>query len=117
MKKKKQFYIPGVYHKLAVKTVSKKWMKKKFNSKSDKDHNVLAYYEHLEGEIYLGRELTPEVRLHTLFHEISHHILDTLDDVKDEETRCDLLGSYLMRLVEEKENILKCLSDENSQEN
>jgi Zn-dependent peptidase ImmA (M78 family) len=116
MKKKKQFYIPGVYHNLTVKTVTKNWMKKRFRDQKDKENVTLGYYEHIEGEIYVARELTPEVKKHTVYHEISHHILDVLEAVADEETRCDLLGSYLMKLMEAKELIENNLLPENEQD-
>jgi len=109
MGKKKQFNISGIYHDLTVKIVSKKWMKSRFK---DKENVTLGCYENIEGEIYVARELTSEVKKHTVYHEISHHILDTLAAVEDEETRCDLLGSYLMKLTQDRELIEKSLSSE-----
>ena len=97
--KKGQFTISGLYHALIVKLISKKKMIKLDGP------DTMGLYEHVEARIHLVNDLTPEVKRHTLFHEIAHHILDTLKDVKSEETKCDLLGAYLMKLSDESKKI------------
>ena len=103
-KKTRKFLIPGIYHPIEVRLVSRKWLKR-----YTKEATILGQYEHFQGLIYLASDLTPEVMIHTLFHEVSHHILDTLEDIKDEEQRCDLLGSYLLKLHQKKDKIKKSL--------
>lgn len=101
--KSKRFHSPGIYHKLDVKVVSQKWL-----GRFAKDKDVLALYVHDDGAVYVSRDLGPEPTLHCFYHEIAHHIIDTLAEV-EEETRCDVLGAYLMRLGEDFEKIKKNL--------
>jgi Zn-dependent peptidase ImmA (M78 family) len=105
MKPKHKFECPGIHHALIVKIISQKQMDRFL-----RDKGTLGCYIHEDGLICLTKELTSKVKEHTLFHEIGHHIRDTLRDVKDEETKCDILGSYLMKLLESKEHILKELA-------
>lgn len=106
MAKRNQFYIQGIYHKILVKVVSKKWLSRYIN-----DKDIMGIYEHADGKIYIVRELPAEVKRHTIYHEIGHHITDTLEGIEDEEQRCDLLGAYLMKLAEDRETIETNLID------
>lgn len=106
MSKKKQFYVQGIYHPVLVKIVSKKWL-----SRYVKDKDILGIYEHDQAKIYLVRELSPQVKLHTLYHELSHHIISTLEGI-EEEQKCDLLGTFLMKVSEDREKVQRGLSDE-----
>jgi hypothetical protein len=100
---KKKFTIPGMYHPITVKILPEK------NFVSGKDEETMGYYLHIDCEIQLLKTLTKPVMLHTLYHEISHHIVDTLAEIKDEEDRCNILGTYLIALGNEKEKIEKIL--------
>lgn len=97
MKPKHKFECPGLFHPLIVKIITQKQMDKYLG-----DKGTLGCYEHDKGLIHITKELTPKVKEHTFFHEIAHHIRDTLSDIKNEETKCDILGSYLMKLQEAK---------------
>lgn len=110
MSKKKQFHIPGIYHQLLVRVVTQKWL-----SKYIKDKNIMGIYEHGDAKIYVVKELARPVKLHTLYHEISHHILETLDGV-EEEQKCDILGSYLMALADAKETIQNSINEDDERE-
>ncbi len=105
--KKKQFYIQGIYHKLLVKVVSRKSITEMTN-----DDTCIGAYVHEDGEIFIARTLTPQVALHTLYHEIAHSIIETLENMSAEEDRCDVLGSYLMRLTEDREMIAANFAEE-----
>jgi hypothetical protein len=106
MGKKKQFNVEGIYHKLIVRVVTQKWL-----AKYIKDKNIMGLYEHGDAKIYIVKELAPPVKAHTFYHEVSHHILETMNGV-EEEQKCDILGGYLMKLVEESERIKKHLNEE-----
>lgn len=103
-KKPRQMLIPGIYHPLQLKLVTQKWL-----SSFLKDPNVLGAYMHRDSRIYIVKELPAQVKLHTLYHEISHHIQDTLESIDDEEQRCDLLGSYIMKLLDKSDKVEKFL--------
>lgn len=94
-KKLRKFFIPGIYHNLEVRLGLRKTI-----AKLVKDKNALAFYEHRKCRIHLSEDLPEAVRLHTFFHELSHHIIDTLDETTDDEAKCNILGGYLMKLIE-----------------
>jgi hypothetical protein len=100
----KKFIAPGIYHKLTVKVVSQKWL-----TKFTKDATCTACYVHDDGEIYVSSEIPFNVRRHHFYHEISHHVSETLKEIESEEDSCDLLGRYLMDLVDNREVIDKGL--------
>lgn len=110
-KRTKSFHVPGIYYPLNVKMVTGKWL-----GRIQKDPGTLATYEHEKGEIYVTKELAPQPKIHCFYHEISHHIIETLDEV-EEETRCDVLGMYLMRLLEARDDIAKKLTRDNVETN
>lgn len=97
---KRKFEIPGMYHPIIVKLVSAKKL-----SDGDEENVVSGDYDHEKCVIRLAKESTPEVKRHTLYHEISHHILYVLEAMKSEEDKCDLLASYLIKLSDEKEKV------------
>lgn len=103
-KKKGQFTISGLYHALLVKLISKKAM-----TKTD-GPDTMGFYLHVEAEIQLVKDLTPEVKRHTLYHELAHHILDTLRSIKNDEDKADLLGSLLMKVADEGDLVKKELA-------
>ena len=103
--KKGQFEAVGIYHKILVKLITQKKMNKYLG-----DVNTLACYEHSDAVIHVVKELAPEVKRHAYYHEISHHIMDTLRGVKSEEDKCDLLGAYIMKLLDEAEYIKEQLN-------
>ena len=88
-----RYKIPGLYHDLTVRLLPQKKL-----GKLMKDAKVIGAYVEDEATIYLSSDLPKDVREHCLYHEISHHILDTLAPIKDEEAKCDLLASYLLKL-------------------
>lgn len=102
--KKKPFMVPGIYHDIAVRVVSQKYV-----AQRAKDKNTIACYESATQRIYVARELDLQVKLHAFYHELSHHVVDTLEAIPDEENRCDLLGKYLMDLAAARERIEKHL--------
>lgn len=104
MRKKNVFKLPGIYHDLIIKFIQLKSVRRGVG-----DNHTLGYYEHEKGQITLGKELTRSVAEHILMHEISHHIVDTLEAIEAEEDRCDVLGSYLVKLVNVKEQIQSML--------
>lgn len=93
--KKRKFSIPGLYHSLVVKLVSQKWLSKYLD-----DPNIMGCYIHEDATVHVVKTLESPVLRHTLYHELAHHILDTLKGVGKEEDRCDLLAAYLMRFPE-----------------
>lgn len=95
----KKFIIPGIFHPLTVKLVNKKTLG------PAKGSVVLGDYNHTDGIIRLDKDLSYHVKKHILYHELSHHIRDTLEDMKHEEDSCDTLGAYLIRLQEADEQI------------
>jgi hypothetical protein len=92
-KKTRKFQCPGIFHPLSVKLVSEKWLQKNLGGP------CVGAHVHGDGLVYVALGLTPQVRKHVFYHEISHHILDTLSAIKDEEQQCDLLATYLMNLI------------------
>lgn len=100
----KQFKVPGIYHPLKVKIVSQKWL-----AVLAKDKNIMGFYDPNGGTIYVIKELKGDVRVHTFWHEMGHHIDLIMEDIKDEETRSDLYGSFLMRITKKSEQIIKKL--------
>jgi len=100
---KKKFTIPGMYHPITVKLVKKKTLK------APKGTTYLGDYNHIDAVIRLDKDRNYEVKRHTLYHEISHHIKDTLETMKDEEDHCDVLGGYLIRLIEAQKEIEEIL--------
>lgn len=100
MKTKRQFTVPGIYHDIIVRVVTQKYI-----GKLAKDKNVIAFYDGYNERIYVSRDFDSQVNLHIFYHELSHYIIDTLSDVGDVETRCDLLAAYLMRLGPEQSKI------------
>ena len=103
--KKGQFKAAGIYHQILVKILPQKKMNKYLE-----DEGTLACYEHADAIIHVTRELSPEVKRHAFYHEIAHHIIDTLSDVRSVETKCDLLGAYIMKLLDENEKVKEELS-------
>lgn len=102
--KKKSFLIPGMYHPIILNLVS--------SSELDSDSSeetTMGNYFHFECTINLSNDLAPEVKKHTLYHELSHHILDTLEEINNEEDRCNLLATYLINLSQSKDYIDGCL--------
>lgn len=100
---KKSFYVPGMYHPILVNQISKEKLNK------NEPISILGDYDHATAIINVDQSLKPPVKLHTTYHEISHHILSTLKDMKNEEDRCDLLASYLISLSENFDKIKKSL--------
>lgn len=100
----KQFKVPGIYHPLKVKIVSQKWL-----ASHSKDKYIMGYYDPNLGCIYMTKELKGEVRIHTFWHEMGHHIDMIMEDIKDEETRADLYGGFLMRITRKADQINKKL--------
>jgi hypothetical protein len=110
MAKTREYFIPGIYNKLCVKLVTGKWLQRL--AKAAKDEYVHAYYIHEDCEVYVVKETTAHVKEQHLYHEIAHHILETLSTIQDEEAKCDVLGAYLMRLGKEYVRIEGKLKDE-----
>lgn len=106
MKKQKRFHSPGIYHDLLVKVVTPQYL-----AKLAKDKNTLAMYDHDDGEVYVSKGLKAQPRIHCFYHELAHHIIETLSEV-EEETRCDVLGAYLMRLSAKYAEITKTLNED-----
>ncbi len=96
--------VPGIYHDLVLRLVSKKVIGKAANDKL-----TIGLYLDLEEEIYVLKELTPQARVRVFYHEISHHIRDTLATVEADETACDVLGAYLPRIIAASPSILNFL--------
>lgn len=105
----KQFNVPGIYHPIKVKLVTRKWL-----SKYTKDKNIMGFWDPNRGCIYVVRELTTFLRIHTFWHEMSHHIIDTLKEVKNDENKADLLGSHQMRLNKKAKHIVTNLKRKKS---
>lgn len=105
MSKKHEFQIQGIYHKITVRFVTQKWLGRKI-----KDSGIMGCYTASDALIYVAKELAPPIRLHTLYHEISHHIVDVLNTINDEEHKCDILSTYLLKLQEDREMIEKNLN-------
>lgn len=104
MNKKNKFSVPGIYHSLEVRFVRQKWL-----ASYAKDKYIMGYYDEARGCIYVAKELNTQVRIHTFWHEMSHHVDEIMKTIKDEETRCDLQGSFLMRLNKKAASISKKL--------
>lgn len=104
--KSKRFYVPGIYHDLVVKVVTPQYL-----AKLAGDRVTLAEYHHDDGEIYVSKGLKEQPRIHCFHHELAHHIIETLNEV-EEETRCDVLGAYLMRLSVKFEEIKRELTED-----
>lgn len=100
---KKQFSVPGMYHPILVNKISSK----KLND--NEKELVFADYDHNKSIINVDDALAPPVKLHTFYHELSHHIIMTLKNMKNEEDRCDLLASYLINLSDNRDKIKKNL--------
>lgn len=69
------------------------------------DRKKAVYYGIYDDDIkaiFLDKALPLEVKRHALYHEIGHHILMTLEDMEGLEDKCDVLGAYIMALVDAK---------------
>lgn len=74
-----------------VKTLTKKFEKdptKVIHGMWDEDLNT----------IYIASNLPTDVQLHTFFHEVGHMLEDILQRVRDDESKADILGAYLMKI-------------------
>lgn len=100
MNKKKCIKLPGIYHDLTVRFLKSKTIVRHMD-----DPECLAYYVHQDAEIAVAKDVSRPVMEHLLYHEISHHILDTMAAVRHEEDSCDVLGAYLKRLMDARETI------------
>lgn len=99
-KKFKRFYVPGMFHKLPVSFVSPEWLAKFLERKRP---DYYGCYDDDIKAVFLNQKNHYEVKRHTLYHEIAHHILYTLKEMEGEEDKCDVLGRYLMDLVDAKD--------------
>lgn len=95
--KKKRFIIPGIFHPLVLNSVD---ISEEESVMSDGE---IANYYQLQGVVNIKEDLTYFVKRHALYHEISHHIMDTLAEIKDDEVKSDLLATYLIKLVDQKD--------------
>jgi hypothetical protein len=93
----KQIIINGIYHPIVVNETDQETL----------EGENMGEYNEYEGVINILHTLTPIVKEHTLYHEIAHHIKDTLSEIKNEEIECDLLGAFLMRHHDDYEKIKK----------
>jgi Zn-dependent peptidase ImmA (M78 family) len=106
MKREKVFMVPGIYHDLKVVQTTRKAV-----GKWAEDPKAIAAYDHYNGEIRITKDLSEQVKRHSFYHELGHHVRDTLKSVAKEEDKCDLLGAYLMRLADAREEIEKNLEE------
>lgn len=86
--------IPGIHHPIEVRFVSGRYLRSKFGM-------VEGIYQHHKGLIYVDRELVKVKKAHTFCHELAHHILDSTEDM-NYETRCDVIGKWLIEFANSK---------------
>lgn len=51
-----------------------------------------------DNTIYVASNLPTDVQLHTFFHEVGHMLEDILQRVKEDESKADIVGAYLLRI-------------------
>ncbi len=104
-KKQKQCFVPGMYHPLRLQIVSPEQLSKHL----DGDKDALGCYDHLPGILQARNDLVFHVKEHTTYHELAHHIIRTLKNMKNEEDKCDVLATYLINLSNSRNKIIKFL--------
>lgn len=57
-----------------------------------------GYFDSEKNTVFVTHEQTPERAVHTFFHELIHY-QEAETSRLTEEDRCDLIGSYLMKLT------------------
>lgn len=95
--KYQQFYVDGIYHKILVKFVMEDSLR--VLAKSTVDEDIYGFYDSSTNCIYLNIQQDLEKMKHTFWHEMVHAMDYDLQSVEDEETKADLLGSFLLRLT------------------
>lgn len=89
-----------MFHKMWVNLTTADWLLMDLGKKRGPYYGI---YNENTKSVYLDRDLDFEVKRHALYHELAHHILYALDEIADEENKCDALGKYLVELVDAKE--------------
>lgn len=80
-----------------VTLVDLPWIRNDLKRKRDYYYGI---YNDDTKTVFVDKDLNFDVKRHALYHELAHHILYTLEQMGDEEDKCDVLGRYLMELVD-----------------
>jgi hypothetical protein len=104
------FKAPGIYYDLDVYLVDDEFLEVYLN-----DSACIGSYEHEDAKIHLDGTFQESKLRHTFYHEISHHIIQTLQEIKGKEDKCDVLARYLDALGEKHQEIKSKLKKESNE--
>lgn len=93
-----KFLIPGPLHPIEVKLISQKALDKKYKANLKAGESLQGFYDSSENRIYIVKELQAQEQMQIFGHEMIH-FMDSTSQRLNTEGRCDLLGSYLVNLL------------------
>ena len=88
--------LTGIHHPIEIRFVTKRYLRR-IAGETDPEIDISGFYNSNKALIYVDKSLPPTRKLHTLMHELVHHILDSTEDMK-EETKCDVIGKWMIEV-------------------
>lgn len=90
---------PGIYHDIKVVHASQQEIKA-VAGPGDDESTFYGFWDEGANTIYINKDMDQHRKRHTFYHEIAHHVLEELSEIGDEETRCNVLGAFFMKLLD-----------------
>lgn len=90
---------PGIYYDIKVVHATSSEIKAIAGPTFEEDV-YYGFWDEGANTIYINKDECSHRKRHTFYHEIAHHVLEELSEIGDEETKCNVLGAYLMKLID-----------------
>lgn len=90
------FYIEGPLHKIKVKFVTAKSLKRIAQAPKEQ---INGLYSSDQNTIWVNKDVSEEEKIHLLLHELGHALEEHVRYVEDEESRVHIIATFLRKLT------------------